>query len=236
MISRRAYGNPSSSPSTPRSPQESQVVEDNSDKGSEEKEWWSPGSGDSDGDIVSDDSSDDNRESQQTFHAADYIVCNFIDDGDSSNAENEQIPRSSQSSDFNSRERCRDQKRASKRRTIHRALAALRAERVGSMTWRPRRCFQINIRIGIQLKSRWRCEQLIRAHTAYNGVKKDVFIAQKLEKVSMKCRTPSCLARIVFDWQQQSGLWKFKKYKEHSNECYGQRVRDDHAMEQYLRF
>lgn len=113
------------------------------------------------------------------------------------------------------------QKRASKNRTMERAKAAIRAEAEGSLTWRPRRCVEVSLQVGIQVNFRWKCEQLIRAYTAYIAVNDGIYISQSLEKVVMKCRRSECGARIVFDWQPRSGLWKLNKFLEHCNECYG---------------
>lgn len=111
------------------------------------------------------------------------------------------------------------QKRASKSRTMERAKLALQAEKVGAMTWRPRRCIEIVLNIGKALQFRWQCEQFIRAYTAFTGVHKGVNISQTWEKVRMKFRNTDCAACMVFNWQPSTGLWKMNHFVSHCEDC-----------------
>lgn len=91
------------------------------------------------------------------------------------------------------------QTRQSKRRTILRAKESLRAERLPAVTWKPRPILGVRPKVGMALNARWRCEQLIRAHTANLGVQRGVNILQTTGKLCMKCRTNGCPATFVFD-------------------------------------
>ena len=98
------------------------------------------------------------------------------------------------------------QKRQSKRRTMIRAKDALRADRLPAMTWKPRPILDVQPKMGIALKGPWRCEQLIRAHTANLEVQRGVNIMQNNVKVRTKCRTDGCHATFVFDWQPRTSF------------------------------
>ena len=125
---------------------------------------------------------------------------------------------------IDARNRRRIQKKQSKQRAVERAKAALKAERVAAMTWKPRRCVPVNPVVGMCMDARWKCEQLIRAHSAYLAVQKGVNIHQTIVKVVMKCRVKTCNATLVFDLQPKNGNWKLNKYLQHSNDCFGQQV------------
>ncbi|CAN8075948.1 unnamed protein product [Agarophyton chilense] len=114
------------------------------------------------------------------------------------------------------------QKRTSKKRTMQRAKLALKAEQLGAMKWRPRRCVEIVPEIGMALPFRWHYEQLIRAQTAYVGIQKGVNISPTWERVCMTCRHSSCPSKIQFDWQPSTGLWKLNAYVSHREDCVGQ--------------
>lgn len=123
--------------------------------------------------------------------------------------------------------RRKEQRRKSKKRTMDRAKAQLQAEYMGSVTWIPRRCIRLVPEVGIQLATRWKCEQFIRAYTAYVGAHNGINLSLTLMKVRMSCKMDNCHATMVFDWQPRSGLWKLNKFVEHTNECGGQACTND---------
>ena len=112
----------------------------------------------------------------------------------------------------------RHQKRVSKPRALAWAKLALRADRLAARTWKPKRVLPIYLIVGMSLNARWKCEQLIRAHTAHLAVQKGVNIHQTTIKVQMSCRNKSCKAVILFNWQPKSGHWKLNKHQKHNNE------------------
>ena len=74
----------------------------------------------------------------------------------------------------------------------------------------------------MQLNTRWRCEQYIRAYTAHHGTQNGVNVQQNVKRVVSKCRTKGCAATFVFDRPPKTGLWKLNGFLEHLNECSGQ--------------
>lgn len=178
---------------------------------------------------------EDEQRMDITFNPADYIL-DFIDSPDRESPEDldpdiQSTPRFADATctglgntQMDEKSKRRLQKRLSKQRALHRAKAALHAEKLASRTWKPRRVMSIRPVVGMCLNARWKCEQLIRAHTAHLAVQEGVNIHQTVVKVVMKCRVSSCDSTFVFDWQPKSGSWKLNKYREHINECFGQQV------------
>lgn len=109
------------------------------------------------------------------FNPADYIAdyildteneCLYEDDNDTSQdrkrPDDYDIPSKNQ--------RRRQQKSQSKKRSLQHARLALQGDRVTALTWKPRPVKSIVPMVGMRLRARWKCEQLIRAQTADLGV------------------------------------------------------------------
>lgn len=111
------------------------------------------------------------------------------------------------------------QKQASMRPTMERAKIVLQAEKVGAMTWRPKRNAEIISVVVMEVQFRWQCDQRICAHTAYLRVHKGVNISQTWKKVRMQCRNVECSTCMSFNWQPRTGLWKRNLYNPHFDAC-----------------
>ena len=88
------------------------------------------------------------RPSQTNVHSNGY-------DQRSSSPRGNEVP-----SPLAARDRRRLQKKKSKQRALERAKAALKAERMAAMTWKPRRCVPVTPVVGMWLNARLKCEQL----------------------------------------------------------------------------
>lgn len=157
------------------------------------------------GEACTDDDDPAEDSEDENFDPADYVG-EYVD-FPPSNEEEDLILGTPRTTDNTSKEpipeddaniisRRRRQKRISEQRALVRAKLALRVERLAARTWKPRRVLPVCPIVRMSFIARWKCELLIRAHTAQLAVQKGINIHQTTIKVQMSCRNKSCKAVI----------------------------------------